>query len=445
MADLPLMTQAQEACTEPLPLHAGQEISSSAAGGGDSAIRPSRHRKLWELPEEYHCPVVGTCLSHSELEAIARKVGQIQTGRDPFQLHLDAVSTAATRNPGSEAMHKRLSQKHASCLLRFHQAKTDGEVRALWKDHFARGEIAGPFWATLTHRAASTATCHEAYGDVHMLSHCVGAGQAAATRQTEGLAHQLEVERQRSAKQTIRQRHEQERQALRIRHLEGALTAALQRAAEAGHLRKRLDALENGAAMMSMGRRLMALEDEAGRLRETVRRAAEREERLLVLEQGNAELRRERDDLLAQRDALENLWSAEGVEDADAASEHPLNCAGCSGKLTGHCVLCVGGRTPLLPQYRELARRLGIRLIHHDGGREEALSRLPDLLAASDAVICPTDCVGHMAYHQLKRHCKQAGKPCVLVRNSGLASFAAALARLAEGRTDIHPTAVQTQ
>ena len=100
-------------------------------------------------------------------------------------------------------------------------------------------------------------------------------------------------------------------------------------------------------------------------------------------------------------------------------------------------MLCVGGRTPLLPQYRQLAERLGVRLIHHDGGREEALSRLPDLLASSDAVICPTDCVSHPAYYQLKRHCKQAGKPCVLVKSSGVGSFAAALTRLAEGRAEI--------
>ncbi|MEW5968101.1 MAG: DUF2325 domain-containing protein [Pseudomonadota bacterium] len=54
-----------------------------------------------------------------------------------------------------------------------------------------------------------------------------------------------------------------------------------------------------------------------------------------------------------------------------------------------------GQEITLLPQYRELAERLGVRLIHHDGGQEEAMSRLPDLLAASDAV--PTDCISHTA------------------------------------------------
>ncbi len=130
--------------------------------------------------------------------------------------------------------------------------------------------------------------------------------------------------------------------------------------------------------------------------------------------------------------------TAVAIEPEDRAEQAcDGQCETCPGSLRGRCVLCVGGRTPLQPQYRALAERLGVRLIHHDGGREEALARLPDLLNASDAVICPTDCVGHLAYYQLKKHCKQNGKPCVLTRNSGVAGFAAALTRLAEGRADI--------
>ncbi len=150
-------------------------------------------------------------------------------------------------------------------------------------------------------------------------------------------------------------------------------------------------------------------------------------ERLVALEDTLASVSRE-------RDAMERLWAG---NDIDAAQACGGDCGVCPGNLRGRCVLCVGGRTPLLPQYRQLAERLGVRLIHHDGGREEALSRLPALLASSDAVICPTDCVGHMAYYQLKQHCKLAGKPCVLVKSSGVASFAAALARLAEGRAEL--------
>jgi hypothetical protein len=180
---------------------------------------------------------------------------------------------------------------------------------------------------------------------------------------------------------------------------------------------------------------LFVLEAEAARLREANHRLAAQAARVEALQVENERLVRERDEALAEGEALERLWSHSAEEKPACGGE----CADCPSQLAGRCVLCVGGRAPLLPQYRQLAERLGVRLIHHDGGKEETLSRLPGLLAASDAVICPTDCVSHVAYYQLKRHCKAKGKPCVLVKSSGVASFAAALARLADGRAEIQP------
>ncbi|NTV97525.1 MAG: DUF2325 domain-containing protein, partial [Thiobacillus sp.] len=214
----------------------------------------------------------------------------------------------------------------------------------------------------------------------------------------------------------------------RIRHLEREAAEAGRRALAASPLRRRLDELESGVAMTGMARRLLDLTDAKVRL---AARNAELAQRAEALAARLARLEGEFDQAARERDALERLWLAEVPAACDG------QCNGCAGRLQGRCVLCVGGRTPLLPQYRQLAERLGVRLIHHDGGREESLSRLPALLASSDAVICPTDCVGHLAYYQLKQHCKQAGKPCVLARSSGVAGFAAALTRLAEGRAEI--------
>jgi len=56
------------------------------------------------------------------------------------------------------------------------------------------------------------------------------------------------------------------------------------------------------------------------------------------------------------------------------------------------------------------------------------------MINGADAVLCPTDCVGHAAYYQLKRHCKRSGKPCLLFKGSGVSSFAVALAQLSSGR-----------
>ena len=392
--------------------------------------QPARRRKLWELEEKYHCPVIGSCLNLDELKKIARKDGFNGNHFEPYQLHLEAVSLSCSRNTAAEAMHKMLERKYALIIQRFNQAKTDPDVLALWRECLERGDVAGPMWAVLTHKVASPETRRVVYGDVHMLSHQVGAGQAADLRRLQW----LEKQRGELIEETTCLKNAQQVQAEQLVSLRQALQAEQTQSALLAPLLKRVQELESGQAMIGIGRQLMLAEAQAARAREAEMRIQALEAKLGVLRADKVRLTRERDEVSLERDALEQLWSAEDVPPVAACDG---DCAACPNPLRGRCVLCVGGRTPLLPQYRALAERLGVRLIHHDGGKEEALARLPDLLNASDAVICPTDCVGHLAYYQLKKHCKQNGKPCVLTRNSGVAGFAAALTRLAEGRADI--------
>lgn len=390
---------------------------------------PARRRKLWELEDKFHCPVIGTCLGLDELKKIARKGGFIGTRFDAYRLHVEAVSLSCSRNAAAEFMHKLLERKYALVIRRFDQARSDAEVLALWKAALERGDVAGPMWAALSHKFAGQDTRQVVYGDVHMLSHQIGAGQAADLRRLEG----LQRDNAEQAAENRRLRDELYRQTEQVEHLQRELREAQAQNAHLQPLLNRVRELESGQAMVGLGRQLMLATAQAGRAREAEARIRALEEKVAVLRADKTRLTRERDEVSLERDALEQLWSADQAPDMPCGGD----CVACPDSLRGRCVLCVGGRTPLLPQYRALAERLGVRLIHHDGGREEALARLPDLLNASDAVICPTDCVGHLAYYQLKKHCKQNGKPCVLTRNSGVAGFAAALTRLAEGRADI--------
>jgi hypothetical protein len=392
-----------------------------------------RRRKLWEVEEKHHCPVIGSCLSLEELKKIARKGGFSGNSFDPYRLHVEAVSLSCSRNAAAEAMHKLLERKYALIISRFERAKTDAEVRALWRECLERGEVAGPMWAVLTHKAASHDTRQAVYGEVHMLSHQVGAGQAADLRRLEW----LERQRGELAAENHRLKDEMHQQAEQAGRLRQMLAAEQAQSAHLEPLLNRVRELESGQAMVAIGRQLMLAQAQAARAREAEARIQALEEKVGVLRTEKARLTREHDEISLERDALEQLWVSDASPQETPAANCDGDCGACPGSLRGRCVLCVGGRTPLLPQYRALAERLGVRLIHHDGGREEALARLPDLLNASDAVICPTDCVGHLAYYQLKKHCKQNGKPCVLTRNSGVAGFAAALTRLAEGRADI--------
>jgi len=419
---------------------AQNEAGFEAVSEAVSAHKPARRLRLWELEEKHHCPVIGTCLSLEELKKIARKGGFPGNSFEPYRLHVEAVSVSCSRNDMAEAMHKLLERKFSMDLARFGRLRSDAEVLTQWQWHLERGEVAGPMWAALTHKAVSKATRDQVYADVHMLSHQVGAGQAADIRRLEHL--QKEYEMLRAANAALKEADSEASLANQAlgREVKDLQFRIRSQAEELSSLGTRLQAYESGEAIVAMGRRLLLAEAQAARATELELRAKALEQRVGMLRADKVRLTRELEEASAERDALERLWTSD--EAADRPVDQPRSCEGdceqCDQRLKGRCVLCVGGRTPLLPQYRQLAERLGVRLIHHDGGKEEALARLPELLNASDAVICPTDCVGHLAYYQLKKHCKLNGKPCVLAKSSGVAGFAAALARLAEGRADIH-------
>lgn len=394
----------------------------------------SRRLKLWELESKSLCPVIGTCLSMDELKKIARRHGFEGQDHGAYRLHVEAVSLAASRNEASEAMHKLLERKYSLVVGEFSRLRSDAAVHALWKECLERGDVAGPLWSVMTHKLASAETRHAIYGDVHMLSHQLGAGQAADLRRFGQLQHEHTVLQ--AAHIAVKEAEAETAYANRAltRELQDVRSQLRTREATLATLTQRLHAFESGEAMVAMGRRLVTAQTQAERASalEVHVQALERKVGQLTAE--NRCLARELKETTAERDALERLWET-GISPLDTACSGA--CERCDQRLQGRCVLCVGGRTPLLPQYRQLAERLGVRLIHHDGGREEALARLPELLHASDAVICPTDCVGHLAYYQLKKYCKQTGKPCVLTKNSGVAGFAAALERLAADKADI--------
>lgn len=413
-----------------------QEAGKSASKQAMQIAR-TRRLKLWELEERLHCPVIGTCLDIEDLKKLARKEGFTGKRFDHYRLHVEAVSASCSRNSAAEIMHKLLEKKFARWVRIFDAAKTDEAVRKLWNEHLARGEVAGPMWAALTHKAASQETCSRIHGDVHMLSHQVGAGLAANTRRLSYLEGEVGRLQSELCLQDKRNSRELAERSARIRSLEEESRRKELALRELPSLKARAEALESGQVVVDMGRRLLLLEATNTKLDEALQKAQQQvrlqEHRLAE----NDRLKKQLAALAAERDVMERLLLADGPNAAEDNGPCNGNCDHCEDRLKGRCVLCVGGRTTLLPQYRELAERLGVRLIHHDGGQEEAMSRLPELLAASDAVICPTDCVSHNAYYQLKRHCKAHGKPCVMARSSGIAGFAMALSRLAEGKTEI--------
>lgn len=392
------------------------------------ALPPARRARLWDLDDKLHCPIIGTCISIEELQRFARRFQFAGPTDDDFTVHVEAVGLARKRNPVSEALQRHLEKKFHLVVERFAKLKSDGELRQQWIECCARGEVAGPLWAVCTHRAVSAETRQRAYTDVHMLSHQVGAGQAADARRLAYLeGENAELKRSHSRELALLRQQLADVSAGLARR-EGALE-------QAAVLQKRLQRFESGQAYIEMGQRLLALQTSHEALLGTSRQLQDMERQL---KESREELRRllaERDAAVEEREAMAHvLQLREAPVCGNTGSE---DCAGCSEALTARCVLYVGGRASLLAQYRQLAERLGITLIHHDGGQEESLSRLPELIRGADAVVCPTDRISHNAYYHVKAHCKRVGKPCLFYRGGGVSGFAVAMARVSRGEFSV--------
>ena len=407
------------------------DMPAASAGARTQVRRP----KLWDLDDKHHCPIIGTCLSMDELLRFARRFHFAAPLNDEFALHVEAVGLSRSRNPASEAIQRHLDRKYSSWLDRFAKLKSDAELRHSWRDSMVRGDVAGPLWALCTHRAASVATQQQAYADIHMLSHQVGAGQAADARR---LMH-LE-------KENLELKSGLKRELAALRRQLAAAEAGLAEQeslrTETATLQKRLQRFESGQVIVEMGQRLMALQTTHDTLVSASGRVWEVERNLKDLREDTARIAAERDSALAERDALEQLLRA--MEPAGCDKPGGDDCAGCEHALTERCILYVGGRASLLAQYRQLAGRLGISLIHHDGGQEEALSRLPELIRGADAVLCPTDNISHNAYYHVKAHCKRVGKPCLFYKGGGVSGFALAVARLGRGEYSLAGNQAET-
>ncbi len=91
--------------------------------------------------------------------------------------------------------------------------------------------------------------------------------------------------------------------------------------------------------------------------------------------------------------------------------------------LADRCVLCVGGLTGARNHYRLAIEERQGRFIHYDGGREDSLHRLQPMLNGADMVVCASGNISHNAYHLVKQLCKKMGKPCVMIKGTGIASF----------------------
>jgi Uncharacterized protein conserved in bacteria (DUF2325) len=393
-----------------------------------TAAGPARRTKIWEFNINLHCSIVGTCLSAGELRQILKKLGLAPPDSTDHELHGTAVTLAARHDNAARLLNKALDNRHRLAISQFAKVGTEDRVRELWREAVRRGEIPGAYWATLTHPAATPVVLREAFGDVHMLSHLVGAANRADIRrlcQLEADKVQLEARlerQQRALHEAVVMRD------LRIQELREALAQRIAAEPLAGRSGP-TDAGATEASTAEQGDMLLQLvRDLERRLASETRRRVASDTRLATAQSAIAQERSARlkansdcESLRAELDATETSVVAACVAPTGESQPAP--------RLDGTVLLYVGGRPHQVAHLRAVGERLGATFLHHDGGIENHPNLLPGLTSRADLVLFPVDCISHDAAHAVKLLCRQAGKRFIPLRAASVTSLLAALRR----------------
>ncbi|MFZ6780231.1 DUF2325 domain-containing protein [Undibacterium sp. Ji83W] len=372
----------------------------------------SRRRRIWDLTHECHCPVVGVCIPLTTLRRIVNKAMNGQAIAEDYEIHVGAIAECGRRNRLSEAIQQELEQRYARTIQEFRAAKTVEAVTRLWLAAIDKGDVAGAFWAALTHPRCDADLQDGLCRDMHMLQHQAGASVRIDIARFNALVEQNKLLTRELGR--VQERHNRAL-AEKTREIEKQNTQLIQLRAESigkdssiHFLSSDIAALKAEIPELETRQRLLK------KIEQMAERQTETENQVRELKQKLAEASKAAADIQEQ--------AAEQSRQQPEEKVYPITL-----HLKQKTVLCVGGRSGNVPTYRDLIERIGGRFAHHDGGLEDNQSLLDASLAAADLVICQTGCISHTAYWRVKDFCKRTGKRCVFVENPSVSSLARGL------------------
>jgi uncharacterized membrane-anchored protein YhcB (DUF1043 family) len=387
-----------------------------------AATAPARRARLAELDSNLHCSIIGTCLTTAELRKLVPRYAPLLDRRHAtdLQIHHTAVELTTADHPIVKELNKALDTRHALAIKKFRPINDEAGLKLLWQEALSNGDVPGAYWALMTHPASTFDVRTLAFGDVHMLSHLVGASNRADIRRLAALEDECERLKEQNASQQTRLHDMTARHASTVDALQqqvSALQAQLVRHAamsaddlleEIAHLRALVTDREQKLALHTERRndaeqKLQAEQERGAAMQASLQQAAD--------DAGSARL-----ELRALEQALQQ--TVEGGGNASLP------------QLQGKCVLYVGGRPGATTVLGKLVAAAGGELLVHDGGIEDRRGMLSTMLPRAHMVVFPVDFMGHNAMHVTKQTCARHGIPCHPIRSASVASFIELMQRL---------------
>ncbi|MFM0075077.1 DUF2325 domain-containing protein [Paraburkholderia sediminicola] len=412
----------------------GDELAGTGLRAADPCCTPAkaslsntkRRARLAELDGQLHCSIIGTCLSTHELRKLVPKFTSLdRRDASDLEIHHSAVELAIDGGAGAKALHKLLDEHYAAAIRRFDKAADDVELLKLWDEALKSGEIPPAYWALMTHPCATLQVRQKAFGELHMLSHLVGAANRADIRrlvalEAENAELKEKVERQQSRLQEISTQRDAVIATLNEQIAQLTARATRQTPTDPSDLEAEISRLRDK----------LADSDQRVALHTSRREAAEQR---ALQEQGAAlALRKSRDETLAQLLLVQNECDAlERATVNSADSSHGAQTRQASlDSVRGKRIVYVGGRPGSNAALKRLVEAAGGDFVVHDGGVEDRKGLLAAALPGADIVVFPVDCVDHDSMNTLKRVCERHQIDYHPLRTASVASFVELVDRL---------------
>lgn len=383
---------------------------------------PAKRSRLMDLDANVHCSIVGTCLPTAELRRlIPRHAPQLDRKHaTDLQIHHTAVELSTAGGVVAKELNKALDTRHALTIKQFRAANDEHALKRLWQEALTSGNVPGAYWALMTHPASTFDLRTLAFGDVHMLSHLVGAANRADLRRLGELEEECERLKEQNARQQGRLHEMSTQHAVTVEQLRQHVTELISQRERPSGVPE--DLLAEVAQLRA------ALADREQKLALQAARRHEAEQRLLAEQERSA----------AWHAASERAHDETGTAQRElAALEQALMLAmdsetggGTLPQLNGQCVVYVGGRPGTTTVLGKLVAAAGGVLLVHDGGVEDRRGLLAAMLPRASLVVFPVDCISHNAMHVAKQTCARQGTACHPLRSASVASFVELIQRL---------------
>ena len=377
-------------------------------------MRPlnNARKKLWELPHNFQCSIIGTCLTLEEARKIGRKFGAVCD--DPSQLdatiHTFIVREAGSKNMISIHVDRFLNQKFEGMIRRFKEASNPPKILSLWRECRDVGVIPAGYWAAVTHPALDHDGLIRIFSDVHMLSHINGGNNVEYIQQVVRKERELEklITKNNSASNRLAVKEAElnrqiEQNSNNTRKLHQPRST---------HIPK--DAVKNNSLESKLTQKTKKLERINGTLKQ---RLCNSKKELTAAVQ----IIKLRDTEIEVLKKQLNKYEKYKANHSDPTDRRFFDCP---LSVEGLTFLYVGGNTKSNSKLNQFVGTAGASLKFYDKQRTKSLKAL---VKSSNAVFLPTDKVSHADASEAKRFCRLCGVPFFPLKSCSLSCFQNAL------------------